>query len=154
MINTVKSFVRIFFGALFRIIPSDAFSDYFPVSVKALIERDGYFLFLLNERNEWDLPGGKIKLHEELDSALVREVFEETSLKVSDPLLSTVYIQPISPKLSVLVLVYKVTLDSPNVDVGISFEHFGFKWFKQNEIASISTSLALKSALLQSSFHV
>ena len=57
----------------------------FPVSVKALIERDGKFLMI---EGEWDgqpglaFPGGLVEEGESLDRALVREVKEETGLLV------------------------------------------------------------------------
>lgn len=37
----------------------------FPVSVKGVVVRDGRVLLLRNERDEWELPGGKLELGEE-----------------------------------------------------------------------------------------
>jgi 8-oxo-dGTP pyrophosphatase MutT (NUDIX family) len=37
----------------------------FPVSVKGVVVRDGRVLLLRNERDEWELPGGKLDLGEE-----------------------------------------------------------------------------------------
>ena len=37
----------------------------FPVSVKGVLVRDGQVLLLKNEREEWELPGGKLGLGEE-----------------------------------------------------------------------------------------
>lgn len=34
----------------------------FPVSIKGVLILDGKALLLKNERDEWDLPGGKIEL--------------------------------------------------------------------------------------------
>ena len=39
-------------------------------------------LLLKNEREEWDLPGGKILEDSDIKSTLSREVLEETNLKV------------------------------------------------------------------------
>jgi len=36
----------------------------FPVSVKGVVVRDGRVLLLRNERDEWELPGGKLDLGE------------------------------------------------------------------------------------------
>ena len=41
-------------------------------------------VFLLqNEREEWDLPGGKINSGEQAEICLQREILEETNLKVN-----------------------------------------------------------------------
>lgn len=54
-------------------------------AIKALVERDGKFLFLkqtLRDRFYWDLPGGRVEYGESPFETLHREVWEETSLTV------------------------------------------------------------------------
>ena len=54
-------------------------------AMKALVERDGKFLFLkqvLGDRFYWDLPGGRVEHGESPFETLHREVREETSLTV------------------------------------------------------------------------
>ena len=53
-----------------------------PVSVKGVLIHDGCVLLLLNERGEWDLPGGRPDPGEDHRAALKREVGEETGLEV------------------------------------------------------------------------
>ena len=53
-----------------------------PVSVKGVLVHDGRVLLLLNERGEWDLPGGRPDPGEDHRAALKREVGEETGLEV------------------------------------------------------------------------
>ena len=53
-----------------------------PLSVKGVVIHDGSVLLLLNERNEWDLPGGRPDPGEDHRAALRREVREETGLEV------------------------------------------------------------------------
>jgi 8-oxo-dGTP pyrophosphatase MutT (NUDIX family) len=56
----------------------------YPVSVKAVVERDGKFLMLKGRRGgvvEWSFPGGLVEEGESLGEALVREVREETGLR-------------------------------------------------------------------------
>jgi 8-oxo-dGTP pyrophosphatase MutT (NUDIX family) len=67
-------------------LPEFCVIEKFPVSVKAVIVRDGKFLMLKSERKGPDgfsFPGGLVEKGESLEEALVREVKEETGLEVN-----------------------------------------------------------------------
>ena len=55
----------------------------FPVSVKGVAVQGGRVLLLENERNEWELPGGKLELHENPVDCVVREIREEAGWDVT-----------------------------------------------------------------------
>jgi 8-oxo-dGTP pyrophosphatase MutT (NUDIX family) len=55
----------------------------FPVSVKGVAVQAGKVLLLENERNEWELPGGKLELGEDPADCVVREIREETGWQVT-----------------------------------------------------------------------
>ena len=62
----------------------------FVLSVKVVVRDDGGRCLLLrrslnseNNRHKWDLPGGKVDAAENFDRALLREVTEETQLRIS-----------------------------------------------------------------------
>jgi 8-oxo-dGTP pyrophosphatase MutT (NUDIX family) len=55
----------------------------FPVSVKGVAVQDGMVLLLQNERNEWELPGGKLELGEDPADCVVREIGEEAGWQVT-----------------------------------------------------------------------
>jgi len=53
-----------------------------PVSAKAVIIFGGKVLLLKQPNGRWDLPGGKVDSGEDIVEGLIREVEEETGLKV------------------------------------------------------------------------
>ncbi|MEE8294902.1 MAG: NUDIX hydrolase [Sphingomonadales bacterium] len=53
-----------------------------PVSAKAVIISEGKVLLLKQKNGKWDLPGGKLDENENIVEGLIREVKEETGLKV------------------------------------------------------------------------
>jgi len=53
------------------------------VSVKGILRSPkGELVLLMNERNEWELPGGRIELGESSQECLSREIREELNLDV------------------------------------------------------------------------
>ena len=50
--------------------------------VKGIIRKDGQILILVKHNNELDLPGGRVENGETIEFALLREIGEETGLKV------------------------------------------------------------------------
>ena len=53
-----------------------------PVSVKGVLLVEGRVLLLRNERDEWELPGGRPEAGETWPQALVRELEEEAGIVV------------------------------------------------------------------------
>lgn len=54
----------------------------FPVSVKGVVVRNGRVLLLRNERDEWELPGGKLEIGEDPAECVAREISEEVGWAV------------------------------------------------------------------------
>jgi 8-oxo-dGTP diphosphatase len=51
--------------------------------VKGIVRKGDHFLVLVKPDGSLDLPGGRVEKGETLESALCREIYEETGLKVS-----------------------------------------------------------------------
>jgi 8-oxo-dGTP pyrophosphatase MutT (NUDIX family) len=54
-----------------------------PLSVKGVVVVDGRVLLLRNERDEWDLPGGRPDAGEAYEAAVAREAREEANVEVT-----------------------------------------------------------------------
>lgn len=81
----------------------------------------------IDDRNKpgWCLPGGKVEDGESLSTAVLREVHEETNIKVKDFKYVKNTITDYKGK-EIRVFVYSTTIKNPKVK--ISDEHIGFKW--------------------------
>jgi 8-oxo-dGTP pyrophosphatase MutT (NUDIX family) len=103
-----------------------AFGDY-PISIKGVVIHDGSVLLLLNERGEWDLPGGRPDPGEDHRAALVREVREEAGLVVKAGVLLDEHLFEVLPQRFVRIVAYACTLIG-EADVVLSHEHLDTRW--------------------------
>jgi 8-oxo-dGTP pyrophosphatase MutT (NUDIX family) len=108
----------------------------FPVSVKGVIIRQGRVILLKNERNEWELPGGKLELDETPASCVAREVTEELHLHVEAARLLDSWIYTIAPGVHVLILAYGCT-EARECAAVLSDEHRQFEWFSVEDVDSL-----------------
>jgi 8-oxo-dGTP pyrophosphatase MutT (NUDIX family) len=106
-----------------------------PTSVKGvLIHRDSVLL-LLNERGEWDLPGGRPDPGEDHRAALKREVQEEAGLAVEVGEALSDYLFEVVPGRFVRILPFTCRLVGGG-DVVLSHEHLETRWLPIAELAA------------------
>ena len=132
----IKTFYRLLIYFFSKLIKTDHLSDKFPVSIKAIIIDDNKVLCLKNERNEWDLPGGKINFNEDIEQCLKREVKEETNLDISNLKI----LNPFSLKfndVSVFIVVYSAEI-SCDSSIIFSYEHSDYNFFSKSEIKNLN----------------
>ena len=98
-----------------------------PISVKGVMIRRGRVLVLRNERDEWELPGGRLLDGETPEEAVVREIKEETGLSASVTSLVDAWVYRVSPREKVLILQYACRLKRLRA-VTISHEHTEYTW--------------------------
>ena len=109
----------------------------FPVSVKGIVIRRGRVILLKNERNEWELPGGKLELDEAPAACVVREIAEELQLHVEATNLLDAWVYTIEPGVHVVILTYGCTELAEN-DAVLSDEHQRLAWFAIDELDSLA----------------
>jgi 8-oxo-dGTP pyrophosphatase MutT (NUDIX family) len=108
----------------------------FPVSVKGVVVRAGRVLLLKNEREEWELPGGKLELGEEPDVCVAREITEETGLQVTTGPILDSWQYHISPGCDVVIITYGCHTSCGEPPV-LSHEHKELGFFTPAEVASL-----------------
>ena len=118
----------------------------FPVSVKGVLVRDGQVLLLKNEREEWELPGGKLGLGEEPRVCVAREITEETGLAVvAGPILDS-WQYHIGEGRDVLIVTYGCHPEG-NQSPTLSNEHKEIGFFTQAEVGDLNMPAGYKHSI-------
>jgi 8-oxo-dGTP pyrophosphatase MutT (NUDIX family) len=118
-----------------------------PLSIKGVLIHDGRVLLLLNERGEWDLPGGRPDPGEDHRIALTREVREETGLAVEVGLLLDEHLFEVLPERFVRIVAYACALVG-TADIALSDEHLRMHWAPVTELAEVVAGHRLPSGYL------
>jgi 8-oxo-dGTP pyrophosphatase MutT (NUDIX family) len=118
----------------------------FPVSVKGVVVRDGRVLLLRNERDEWELPGGKLDLGEEPPACVAREIMEEVGWQVTLGPLLDAWQYHIRDGVDVLVVTYGC-LAGTDTDPVLSHEHREVGLFTEDEAAALPMPEGYKKSI-------
>jgi 8-oxo-dGTP pyrophosphatase MutT (NUDIX family) len=108
----------------------------FPVSVKGICVRDGQVLLLRNERDEWELPGGKLELDEDPVACVKREIAEETGWTVTVDAILDAWQYHIRDGVEVLIVTYGCFVDA-GPQVRVSREHQDARLFDHVEVGAL-----------------
>jgi 8-oxo-dGTP pyrophosphatase MutT (NUDIX family) len=98
-----------------------------PLSIKGVVINGGCALLLLNERGEWDLPGGRPEAGEDHRAALRREVREETGLDVDVGAALEEYLFEVLPGVFVRIAPFACR-PRHAINVVLSHEHRQMRW--------------------------
>jgi 8-oxo-dGTP pyrophosphatase MutT (NUDIX family) len=118
-----------------------------PLSVKGVLIHDGRVLLLLNERGEWDLPGGRPDPGEDYRAALKREVREETGLDVEVGAALDEHVFEVLPGRFVRILAFVCEMESAS-EVTISHEHLQMRWLPLAELGEVIAGHSLPAGYL------
>ena len=97
----------------------------FPVSVKGVLLVEGKVVLVRNDRNEWELPGGRLEIGETPEEALAREFEEELSIAVEPLGIIDSYLFEVIPARNIFIVTYGCRLRGA-FNPALSAEHAAF----------------------------
>lgn len=121
-----------------------------PVSAKAVIISAGKVLLLKQNDGRWDLPGGKVDDEESIVDGLIREVEEETGLKVwpMKYLVSKTRRTPQNQDLFIVTFLCSTLKPVKRKHIQLSKEHKKFTFFDIPEAYKLNLRNRHKDAIL------
>jgi 8-oxo-dGTP pyrophosphatase MutT (NUDIX family) len=109
----------------------------FPVSVKGVLLEDDRVVLLLNERDEWELPGGRLEHGEDPIACLEREFAEELGAEIVTDGILDCWLYQVLPGKEVLIVTYAVRRVDRR-EFRVSDEHRKFGLFAIGELPGLA----------------
>jgi len=106
-----------------------------PVSIKGVVLARGHVLLAENDRDEWELPGGRLELGERPEQCVVREIREEAGLEVEVDGIVDSWVYPVLPDRQVLIVTYRCTELDDVAPITVSAEHRDVRWVPLDALA-------------------
>ena len=127
-------------------LPQDNRSYRFPVSVKGVVLHTERVVLLKNEREEWELPGGKLEPGESPESCVIREIYEELGLRVTTGPLLDSWVYHIAAGVDVLIVTYGC-YPAPFARLTHSPEHKAVGLFALQEVEALPMPEGYKKSI-------
>jgi 8-oxo-dGTP pyrophosphatase MutT (NUDIX family) len=131
----------------------------YQISVKGVVVRQGKVLLLHNERQEWELPGGRLELRETPPQCVAREITEETGWVVeTGPILDSwmYYIDQVERNVFIVTYACQLAAGQDAIEPVLSHEHKQIGLFTEDQVPDLvmpqgyKTSIATWFAALRS----
>lgn len=123
-----------------------------PVSIKGVLFVEGKVVLLRNERNEWELPGGRLEAGETPQRTLAREFEEELSIQVEPQGIIDSYVFEVLPMKFVSIVTYGCRL-SGAFHPKISNEHTAFCLHALDDLEKIPLPAGYARSIKSWSMH-
>ncbi|MEM7325314.1 MAG: NUDIX hydrolase [Actinomycetota bacterium] len=119
-----------------------------PVSIKGVVRSADRVLLAYNDRDEWELPGGRLEGNEQPEETVVREVAEESGVIVTAGRLLITWVQPVDPlgAKRVLIVCFDCPVGSAPAPIA-SDEHRDVRWWSRSGLSSINLPIGYRRAI-------
>jgi 8-oxo-dGTP pyrophosphatase MutT (NUDIX family) len=107
-----------------------------PVSVKLVVDYHGLVPLLRNEREEWELPGGKLEVGEAPEQSVRREVAEELGLTIAGVEIIDSWVYEITPVRHVFIVSYGTSYTGDE-ELARSAEHKELGLFPYDQVPGL-----------------
>lgn len=124
-----------------------------PISVKGIVWEDGRVWLRMNERKEWELPGGRLHKGEQPEDTLKREIHEELGVRIEPGRLVQTFLYDVPMPGGVTSGVFVVSFVGKIIEKVGGKEHFGeagfakFKKFSLDDIDALPMPQFYKDAI-------
>jgi 8-oxo-dGTP pyrophosphatase MutT (NUDIX family) len=108
----------------------------FPVSIKGVLVEAGRVVLLENERDEWELPGGRLEPGEAPETCLAREFAEELGAVAEAARIIDCWLYEVLPQHEVVIITYGVKRRDEG-ELRISDEHRRVGFFTLHDIEAL-----------------
>lgn len=120
----------------------------FPVSIKGIVLYDnGDIPLLKNEREEYELPGGKLEVNEQPITCLIREIKEELNIKVRVERIIDSWQYIIDEETLVVIITYLCRPLEVKSNIKLSHEHKSLLIVNKNKIDKINMPTGYKKSI-------
>jgi len=127
-------------------LPQDNRAYRLPISVKGVVLHAERVVLLKNERDEWELPGGKLEPGESPEACVIREIHEELGFPVSTGPLLDSWVYHIAMGVDVLIVTYGC-YPASFASVTQSLEHKAVGLFTRQEMQALPMPEGYKKSI-------
>lgn len=119
----------------------------YPVSIKGIIFINDKIVLLKNEREEWELPGGRIEIGESPEDCVIREIQEELGINCQvDRIIDSWMYNVVEKYVFITTYLCKKISIAPNI-ITISSEHKEVRLFTPSEIDDLPMPQGYKNSI-------